>query len=63
MNTDQQKSWLARTTLVAGVAAMLASFTLGTAQLAHAVACENPDALTFAMIPTEESVAELQLYS
>lgn len=25
-------------------------------------ACENPDSLTFAMIPTEESVAELQLY-
>ena len=24
--------------------------------------CENPDALTFAMIPTEESVAELELY-
>ena len=25
-------------------------------------ACENPDSLTFAMIPTEESVAELKLY-
>lgn len=24
--------------------------------------CENPDALTFAIVPTEESVAELQLY-
>ena len=24
--------------------------------------CENPDALTFAIIPTEETVAELQLY-
>ena len=24
--------------------------------------CENPDSLTFAIIPTEESVAELQLY-
>ena len=24
--------------------------------------CENPDALTFAMIPTEETVAELELY-
>jgi phosphonate transport system substrate-binding protein len=31
-------------------------------QLAIAATCENPDALTFAMIPTEESVAELQLY-
>ena len=28
---------------------------------AHA-ACENPKSLTFAMIPTEESVAELELY-
>ena len=27
-----------------------------------AAECENPDSLTFAMIPTEESVAELQLY-
>ena len=24
--------------------------------------CENPDSLTFAMIPTEETVAELNLY-
>jgi phosphonate transport system substrate-binding protein len=27
-----------------------------------AATCENPEALTFAMVPTEESVAELQLY-
>ena len=27
-----------------------------------AATCENPDALTFAMVPTEETVAELQLY-
>ncbi|MGI9354400.1 MAG: phosphate/phosphite/phosphonate ABC transporter substrate-binding protein [Rhizobiaceae bacterium] len=27
-----------------------------------AASCENPKALTFAMIPTEESVAELELY-
>jgi len=31
-------------------------------QLAMAATCENPEALTFAMVPTEESVAELQLY-
>jgi phosphonate transport system substrate-binding protein len=31
-------------------------------QLAMAATCENPEALTFAMIPTEESVAELKLY-
>ncbi len=29
---------------------------------ARAAACENPDSLTFAIIPTEETVAELQLY-
>jgi len=27
-----------------------------------AASCKNPDSLTFAMIPTEETVAELQLY-
>ena len=30
--------------------------------LAMAATCENPEALTLAIIPTEESVAELQLY-
>ena len=38
---------------------------LGVAALASSPAhatCENPDSLTFAMIPTEESVAELELY-
>ncbi len=38
-------------------------FSLGLSGQALAAAdCENPDALTFAIIPTEESVAELQLY-
>ncbi len=38
-------------------------FSLGlTGQALAAAKCENPDALTFAIIPTEESVAELQLY-
>ena len=31
-------------------------------QAALAANCENPDALTFAMVPTEETVAELELY-
>ena len=31
-------------------------------QVALAANCENPDALTFAMVPTEETVAELELY-
>ena len=34
----------------------------GVPTTAGAAECENPDALTFAIIPTEESVAELQLY-
>ena len=33
-----------------------------TATGASAAECENPDQLTFAIIPTEETVAELQLY-
>ncbi len=40
----------------------VAMFSLGLSQQALAGPCENPDALTFAIIPTEESVAELQLY-
>ena len=40
----------------------LAIFSLGLSGQALAAPCENPDALTFAIIPTEESVAELQLY-
>jgi len=44
-------------------AAMLLIFSgLGGTQNAQAAECENPDSLTFAMIPTEESVAELELY-
>ncbi len=33
-----------------------------TATYATAQECENPEALTFAIIPTEETVAELELY-
>ena len=43
-------------TLTATVAAM------GMASGVQAAECENPDELTFAMVPTEETVAELQLY-
>jgi phosphonate transport system substrate-binding protein len=35
---------------------------VGSSAAALAASCENPDSLTFAIIPTEESVAELQLY-
>ena len=41
---------------------MVISFWGVGSQLAMAATCENPEALTFAMVPTEESVAELQLY-
>jgi phosphonate transport system substrate-binding protein len=44
---------------IAGIAA-IAGIALGGA--VQAAECENPDALTFAIVPTEESVAELQLY-
>ena len=41
---------------------MAISFWGVGSQLAIAATCENPEALTLAIIPTEESVAELQLY-
>lgn len=47
---------------VAAATLLLALGSLGNPQLARAAECENPDSLTFAMIPTEESVAELELY-
>ena len=44
-------------------AAVAAAISLGGIPTAMAAAeCENPDNLTFAIIPTEETVAELQLY-
>ncbi len=53
-----------KTILRAGALAV-AVLTLGlviTAPVSAQGACENPDSLTFAIIPTEETVAELQLY-
>ena len=44
-----------------GVLGLAAAVGLALTPAAKA-ACENPDALTFAIVPTEESVAELQLY-
>lgn len=42
---------------------VLAAFAaIGLSSAAGAQECENPDELTFAIVPTEESVAELQLY-
>jgi len=43
-------------------ATLVALGTVATTGIARAAECENPDALTFAMVPTEETVAELELY-
>ncbi|MFT5505130.1 MAG: phosphonate transport system substrate-binding protein [Gammaproteobacteria bacterium] len=47
-----------------GFTALAVTIGLGAITSTGAIAaeCENPDSLTFAMIPTEETVAELQLY-
>ena len=42
--------------------AILMTYWVAIEQAALAANCENPDALTFAMVPTEETVAELELY-
>jgi phosphonate transport system substrate-binding protein len=44
--------------------AMATALTFGAGFVSSALAqsCENPDELTFAIIPTEETVAELELY-
>ena len=45
--------------LLIGVPIFIVMFLGNNAMSAN---CENPDSLTFAMIPTEETVAELNLY-
>ena len=52
------------TSISAGVlaAGLLAFGLTGTAPTTANAACKNPDSLTFAIIPTEETVAELELY-
>ena len=42
--------------------AILVTYSMAIDQEALAANCENPDSLTFAMVPTEETVAELELY-
>lgn len=41
---------------------MAVGFSLGQSTTANAASCDNPEALTFAIVPTEETVAELELY-
>ncbi len=56
----QRSSKLFRKSAFAALGA-LALFAMAAAT-SQAAECENPDELTFAIIPTEETVAELQLY-
>ena len=42
--------------------ALAAGLAIAGARAAAAAECLNPDALTFAMVPTEETTAELELY-
>ncbi len=52
-----KRSWRTATITLAAATAVI-----GLAQAAQAAQCENPKELTFAMVPTEETIAELQLY-
>ncbi|MGI9386232.1 MAG: phosphate/phosphite/phosphonate ABC transporter substrate-binding protein [Methyloligellaceae bacterium] len=52
-----KRTWHAAAMTVAAVTA-----AIGMTSVAQAMQCENPKELTFAMVPTEETVAELQLY-
>jgi phosphonate transport system substrate-binding protein len=54
------KTTMTTGTFVAGVLGI--AMTGLTPTTANAASCENPKSLTFAIIPTEETVAELQLY-
>jgi phosphonate transport system substrate-binding protein len=55
-------AWFNRLLTVSAAVTLTLSMGLGSSTAARAAECENPDSLTFAMIPTEESVAELELY-
>ena len=55
-------AWFNRLLTISAAVTLTLSMGLGSSTTAHAAECENPDSLTFAMIPTEESVAELELY-
>ncbi len=41
---------------------MMLGIIFGTVNPNHAATCENPETLTFAIVPTEETIAELELY-
>ena len=56
----QTKKWKISLLVTAVAVTMVMGVSFNTDALA--ASCENPDSLTFAIIPTEETVAELQLY-
>ena len=56
----QTKKWKIPQLVTAAAATMVMGLSFSTSALA--ASCENPDSLTFAIIPTEETVAELELY-
>ncbi len=56
----QTKKWKIPQLITAVATTMVMGLSFSTNALA--ASCENPDSLTFAIIPTEETVAELELY-
>jgi len=63
MNIDQRTRLSVKRRAGNLLSALALSTAVTVAGISAAKAeCENPDALTFAIIPTEETVAELQLY-
>lgn len=59
MLTISRRSLLAT---ILGTLASVGALSLVLAPSAMAAECEDPEALTFALVPTEETVAELELY-
>jgi phosphonate transport system substrate-binding protein len=56
------RRWLRPTARLLATTTIAAAGALAVTGTASAAECKNPDALTFAMVPTEETVAELELY-
>ena len=61
-STTSPRARFARATRAFTAATVAATGMLLASGPAQAAECKDPEALTFAIVPTEESVAELQLY-
>ena len=59
---DHERSLWGRLSVLAMAIALGAGLALSTEPVLAQEECENPDALTFSIIPTEESVQELTIY-